>query len=453
MPADPLVDPVAAAGAEARAKAIGDSQANERVESLARGQVAPVADAIAPISPTADTTASPTLDVLGQSTSERWIQVGSSILPDSAEAVREALAPIVASGQPKLVLLFCSPSHDLALAAALVADQIGAAGLIGCSTAGELAPDRSSGGGITIWALGGDGFRVSTGLGQGGAGGLRQAASDAAHCLDGLERRAHTVLVLLADGLCGDQMEVVRGAYDVAGVDVPLVGGCAGDDMAMQATQQIFGRRVLSNAVVAAAISSDAPLGIGVSHCWEPLGEPMLVTSSDGTSVSTLEDRPALDVYLDAFDAPEDVRSDPQLFATWATTRPLGLRRRDRIEIRYVSGGDFEARKLLTIAEVPQGGLAFLMQGDSHSVLEATHMACKMACDALQGAPLRGMLLFDCVARRSVLQDERISEEIRLINAVRGDLPVGGFYTYGEIARTKGAGGFHNQTLVALALA
>ncbi len=427
MPADPLIAPLAPATTGA----------------LAHQSVDPVAGV----------TATPELDSLEESDSERWIQVGGSILLDSEQAVGEALAPILASGQPKLVLLFCSPSHDLSLAAALVADQIGAAGLIGCSTAGELAPDRSSGGGIAIWALGGAGFSVSTGLGQGSASGLRQAASDAAHCLDGLQRRAHTVLVLLADGLCGDQMEVVRGAYDVAGVDVPLVGGCAGDDMAMQATQQIFGRRVHTNAVVAAAISSDAPLGIGVSHCWEPLGEPMLVTSSDGTSVSTLEDRPALDVYLDAFDAPDEVRSDPELFASWATTRPLGIRRRDRIEIRYVSGADFQSRKLLTIAEVPQGGLAFLMQGDEHSVLEATHMACQMACEGLQGAPLKGMLLFDCVARRSVLRDERISEEIKRINAVRGDLPVGGFYTYGEIARTKGAGGFHNQTLVALALA
>jgi hypothetical protein len=385
--------------------------------------------------------------------SERWIEVGSSIAATSEQAVEEALAPILAAGTPSLVLVFCSPVHDLSRVAGLVADRIGAAALIGCSTAGELAPDRSCGGGISIWALGGSGFNVSTGLGQGSASGLRQAASDAAHCLVGLERKAHTVLVVLADGLCGDQMEVVRGAYDVAGVDVPLVGGCAGDDMAMQSTQQIFGRQVLGNAVVAAAISSDAPLGIGVSHCWEPLGEPMLVTSSDGTSVATLDDQPALDVYLDAFDAPEEVRHDPDLFASWATTRPLGIRRRDRIEIRYVSGGDFAGRRLLTIAEVPQGGLAFLMQGDSHSVLEATHMACQMACDGLHGAPLRGMLLFDCVARRSVLQDERIQEEIQRINAVRGDLPVGGFYTYGEIARTKGAGGFHNQTLVALALA
>lgn len=383
----------------------------------------------------------------------RWIQVGSSVAPDTDAAVAEALIPLRQAGPPKLVLLFASSAHDLGRAAALVADALGEEVLIGCSTAGELGPDRSSLGGLTLWALGGEGFSVSLGMGQGGPEGLRQAATEAAHCLDRLERRAHTVLVLLADGLCGDQVEVVRGAYEVAGVEVPLVGGCAGDDLAMEGTRQVFGRRLLHQAVVAAAISSDAPIGIGVSHCWEPRSAPMLVTASTGTEVISLDDKPALDVVLEAFDAPQDVRQDPERFTHWVTTRPLGIRRRDRIEIRYVAGADFSRRVLHTIAEVPQGGLAHLMQGDGHSVLEATQQACEMAVEALAGAPMRGLLLFDCVARRSVLSDERIREEVQRINTVCGDVPVGGFYTYGEIARTRGAGGFHNQTLVALALA
>ena len=65
-------------------------------------------------------------------------------------------------------------------------------------------------------------------------------------------------MFLLADGLCGDQMEVVRGAYDVCGAHVPLMGGCAGDDMALQSTRQIHEGTLLTHAVVAAAISSDA---------------------------------------------------------------------------------------------------------------------------------------------------------------------------------------------------
>ena len=406
-------------------------------------------------------------DPAGPSTAPRWVAVGHSNRRDAAAAVEEALAGVLVRGQPKLVLLFASPGHPLEELAGRVRERIGGARLIGCSTAGELAPGHSGMGGLVLWALGGEGFAVASGCGDATRLGLRQAAREAAGCLERLQRRRHTVLVLLADGLGGDQMEVVRGAYDVAGVDVPLVGGCAGDDMAMRRTHQIHEGQVLTRAVVAAAISSDAPLGIGVSHCWEPIGAPMLVTGSQGNRISSLDDRPALDLYLDAFAAPAEVRQGGDAFARFATTRPLGLRRRDRIEIRFVSGADLVQRSLLTIAEMPQGGLAYLMQGDAHSVLAATEEACRSACEGLGGARPQGLLLFDCVARRAVLQEspfdagaEAAAEpglpqdpELARIGALLGGCPYGGFHTYGEIARSRGAGGFHNQTLVALALA
>jgi len=50
-----------------------------------------------------------------------------------------------------------------------------------------------------------------------------------------------------------------------------------------------------------------------------------------------------------------------------------------------------------------------------------------------------------------VLGDEGIRNEVRRIGLHSAGAPVAGFYTYGEIARTRGVGGFHNQTLVVLA--
>jgi len=63
-----------------------------------------------------------------------------------------------------------------------------------------------------------------------------------------------------------------------------------------------------------------------------------------------------------------------------------------------------------------------------------------------------GLLLFDCVSRRSVFSEARVQEETDLIAQCSGGIPMAGFYTYGEIARTRGSGGFHNQTLVTLAI-
>jgi hypothetical protein len=271
-------------------------------------------------------------------------------------------------------------------------------------------------------------------------------------CIAGVEQRAHSVVLLLTDGLGGDQMEVVRGAYAVVGAEIPLVGGCAGDDLKMKGTFQLFGDRALRDSVVAAALSSDAPIGIGVQHGWRRVGEPMLVTSSDGNRVQALDDQPALDVYLRRLGAPAEAHHDPDAFTRFALTHPLGISRRTGEEVRFVAGADFEDRSIACIASVPQGGLAWIMEGDEHSVLEATDEACAEAVAGLDGAPPLGFVAFDCIARRGVLGEPGIRREIERIAAYAGGAPVAGFYTYGEIARTSGMRGFHNQTLVVLAL-
>lgn len=390
----------------------------------------------------------------GEPSQDRWIRVGTSTAAECEQAVREALAPILELGEPKLAIVFCSPAHDLAAIAPFVKQAVGESAVIGCSSAGELIRDHALTGGLLIWALGGEGFSVTTGFGQGSVEqGLRQAAADAAHCLDRLQRREHTMLFLLADGLCGDQMEVVRGAYEVCGARVPLMGACAGDDMALQSTRQIHGDRVLTHAVVAAAISSDAPMAIGIAHGWQPLSEPMLVTESHDTTLISLDDRPALDVYFEQFEAPEDVRRDPAKFFAFAHTRPVGIARRNRTEIRYVCGADYEQRTITVFAEVPQGAMAYLMQGSCTSVLDATADVCALAEQNLQGLPARGFMLLECVARKSLLDEAGLLDASLRLPTVRDEVSVGGFYTYGEIARTEGAGGLHDQTVVALALA
>jgi hypothetical protein len=300
-------------------------------------------------------------------------------------------------------------------------------------------------------AFGGPGFQVSTAATTAVGDDLRGAGAAVAECLFELDEPAHSVLLLLTDGLAGDQQEVVRGAYGVVGAGVPLVGGCAGDDLRMVRTSQLCGDQVLQGAVVAAAIGSDAPIGIGVSHGWRRVGEAMLVTGSSGRIVESLDDEPALDVYLRRLHAPRAAYEDRAAFTRFALTHPLGLSRRSGEEVRFVADVDFANRSLVCVANVPQGGLAWFMEGDEGSVLRATDAACQAALADVGGAAPLGFLAFDCIARRGVLGEEGIHREVERIRDHSMGTPVAGFYTYGEIARTRGISGFHNQTLVVLA--
>jgi hypothetical protein len=382
----------------------------------------------------------------------RWLQVGRSNAAAAGIAGEAAAAEAVGERDPDLLVVFCSDRYDVDELLAGIHRHGGNAPLIGCSTAGEIATDGPGDAGVVVVALGG-GFAVQTAVASGVSGRLRDAGAEAASCIDAVSDSPHRVLMLLTDGLAGDQAEIVRGAHSVVGAAVPLVGGCAGDDLKMERTFQLHDGTAHRDAVVAAAIGSDSPFGIGVHHGWRRVGQPMVVTRSANNRVYALDDHPALDVYLDRLGAPPEARTDAAAFTRFALTHPLGLSRRsDEEQVRFVGEADFQDRSLGCIAEVPQGGLAWFMEGDDASVLQATDAACAEALTPLGDRAPLGLIAFDCIARRGVLGDEGIRAEIERVAQTAPGAPVAGFYTYGEIARTRGVTGFHNQTLVVLAV-
>jgi hypothetical protein len=383
----------------------------------------------------------------------RWLGVGQSSDRDAGRAGEIAATQALVGEDARLLLVFCSHGYDLNELLSAINDRSGSVPLIGCSTAGEIATDGPGDAGVVITALGGAGFAVDTAAAVNASDDLRAAGAQVAQCASARDGHPNRVLVLLTDGLAGDQQEIVRGAYGVTGASVPLVGGCAGDDLQMKSTYQLYNDRVLSNAVVGAALGSDAPMGIGVRHGWRRVGEPVVVTRSSNNRVYTLDDRIALDVYLEHLSPPLEARQDPAAFTRFALTHPLGLSGRSGEDhVRFVGEANFDDGSIGFIAEVPQGGLAWFMEGDSESVLAATDAACTDALAPLDGSPPLGLIAFDCIARRGILGDEGISAEISRVAHSAGGAPVAGFYTYGEIARTRGQSGFHNQTLVVLAV-
>jgi hypothetical protein len=392
---------------------------------------------------------------------DRWFAVGLADASDDDAGERAADAALI-HDDAKLLIVFCSVTGDLPALIGQVHARSGGVPLIGCTTAGEIAPKGPRDGRVVVAALGGDGFAVGTAAAPGASEDLRAAGARAARCLPSAASHPHQVLLLLTDGLARDQEEIVRGAYSVLGAGVPMVGGCAGDGLNMTRTFQFHGGQVLTDSVVAAGIASTGPIGIGVRHGWRAVGEPMLVTASGPNQVEALDGRPALDVFLERLGAgpggpgspggPGEV--GPEDFAALALMHPFGLSRHTGEEqVRFITSADFAARSLSCTAQVPQGSLIWLMEGDAGAVLEATDAAGHASLAALGDAPPLGLLAFDCVARRGTLGDRGIEEEIGRIADVAGEAPFAGFYSYGEIARTRGMRSLYNYTLVVLSVA
>jgi len=387
------------------------------------------------------------------------MSVGRSTLPDSRAAAVEAATAALYDGEtpradPKLLLVFCSNRHALPTLLSGINEISGGTPLAGCSTAGEICADGPSDGGVVVTALGGYGFSISTSVARDASTHPRAAGADIAACVAGVADSPNRVLMLIVDGVAQEQEEIVRGVYGVVGASVPLVGGCAAEESHARTTTQLYGDEVLTDAAIGIAIGSDAPLGIGIRHGWRKVGDPMVVTSSHKGWVRTLDDRPALDAYLERLSAPAAAYENFENFEPYAVTRPLGVRRRSGDEVRGVTGHtDFAGKALHCGGEISQGSLIWCMEGDADTMLDATDDACRDAIQAMGGQPPLGLLAFDCSGRRNVLGDDGIRDEVARMARHAAGAPVGGFYSFGEIARTHGINGFHHQTLVVLAVA
>jgi hypothetical protein len=391
------------------------------------------------------------------SENSRWYGVGHSVAPDATVAGTEAVVAALAGRDAALVLVFCSVGYDLTALLEAVRANVGAGTAIaGCSTLGQVALPVPSNDGVFVAALGGTGFQVSTRVGRDASQRRREAGGDAAECIADISL-PNQVVMLLVDGVAGQQHEIVRGAYSVVGADVPLVGGCAGDELTYSRTYQFHGTgeavEVLSDAVVGIALGSEAALGIGIAHGWRKRGDAMIVTSSSEGHLYQLDNEPALDVYLRRVGGTYADLDDPDAFRKSAFKRPLGLSRRSGEDIRVLHGGDVTDGSLTCLADVPQGALAWLMESDDESLLDGAVDSCTQAVEELGGVEPIGVLIFDCGARKVMLGPDGTPLETAAISKIVGDVPFGGFYTYGEVARTRGARGMHHLTFVSLAFA
>lgn len=382
----------------------------------------------------------------------RWLGVGRSTLADSGAAAIEAVNEARTGPDPKLLIVFAAITHDTAAVLDGVAQAAPGVPVIGCTTHGEIGAGGPADGTVTVAALGGPGLEISTCAAEHVSGRQADAGYEVASCMRNVSQ-PHRVLMLLTNGLVRDQESIVRGCYRALGAGIPLFGGAAADGWRMSAAYLFKDGHVLTDAVIGAAIASEAPIAVGFGHGYRTIGQPMIVTRAADGRVLTLDDRPALDVYLERLNAPPEAYTDTSAFTAFVLPRPLGVQRRSGIEARNLSTEvDLEGRSIGGGGAIDPGGLTWVMTGDEESILDAVDTVCQDTLGRLGGNEPIGMLTFSCAALRAVLGDDGIRRESERLQRWAGTMPFAGFYTYGEIARNHGIDGFHNQTLAVLAL-
>lgn len=380
--------------------------------------------------------------------------VGHSRVPESEaagrEAVRMALAGYVPTAED-LVILFTSADYDVEALYCAAAAEAAPAGVFGCTSTGGFTHAEQVPSGCVAALLAAD--ESSFGVchiecdKDDVAGSARRAAQGARD--RGGDRHPNSVLLLLTDGLTPDQREIARGAYEVTSAMIPFVGGAAGDSLTWDRTHTFGDGRVLTNGIVAVWINSVRPMGVSVDHGWRPAGKPMLVTRAEGTVVHELDGTPALEAYLaDQGEAIEP--EDPEFF--WKVMKnPVGLpNARGRYDVRQLHAFLPEGGGINFNTGVSEQSILQVMSTDDEALIEGARRAAQEAVGHLTGKA-RLALVFSCGSRVPLLGD-RVRDEVVAISSALDGVPVCGFFTYGEFARSTGSSGVHNSSVAVLAL-
>lgn len=360
-----------------------------------------------------------------------------------ADAVERAIAEL--ESEPGLVLVFPAGDGDPEAVAA-EAQQAAA----GARVAGMTGTAAVGGKGLVEAGCSAIAFSASlpTGVGASERRDPRAAGREAtAKALAAIDDAPHAVILLFVDSEAGDQADIVAGAYSVAGGAIPLAGGAAGGP----ARARFADGRALADGVVAVAIGSATPIGVGIAHGCVPRGAPSIVTRADGPKIIQLDGRPAQDVYFERLGVDAADLGDGE-FDALAMVHPIAEPELSgAVRPRYVRARTADGA-LVCATTIERNAAVEICDQTPETIVGSARAAVEDAVSQL-GRPADAALVFDCAARSAWFGSPLAERELEAVGAAFGDPApsLAGVYTRGEIGRLRGAKGDRNHTVVVAA--
>lgn len=372
---------------------------------------------------------------------------------DAGEAGRELAGKLLEQLQGQKVpalIVFASSQYAYAELLKPLTEELAPEHLIGCSSAGEFVGPSSEQGSCCAIAFTSDEMSFSSALATGLSTEPQVAAQRISESLIGLQPegadRVFRTGLVFCDALAGNTEAFIEELTRLTSGQYQLVGGGAGDDAHFSHTHVFYRSEAVSDAAVLLEILSDRPLGIGVSHGWQPAGEPFRVTEAEGMRLISLNAEPAADIFeAHAAETGQTLsRTEPIPFFlhnVLGIKTPMGWKL--RVPLSIEADGSVNCA-----SEIPRGATLSFMQTTAASSALAAEEAIGRARQQLGGDRPGAALFFDCVATR-LRMGTGFGLELEAIKTALGGAQFGGYNTYGQIARAEGQfGGFHNCTAV-----
>jgi class 3 adenylate cyclase len=363
----------------------------------------------------------------------------------TSSAIERALLALGAH-QPQIAMIFAGQDFDHFRMLQIVKTKLGKIQTIGCTTAGELTSDLGfSDDSVIILLFSSDEIEFSIGLGIDQNFSSRAIAHNAISMARAQLTMPEKLCLVFTDSFSISANGVIEELNSELGSKCKVFGGVSARPFGSDYTLKLFyNDQVYENATLILLIAGDVKFAYSVSNTWQPIGRRALVTHSEGKIVYTIDNMRALDYYHYylgeySFPAPEFPLA---VFEEGAK----------HFYLRVPGGYDKEAGTILFAGEIAQGCEIQITEASREYILSDLEESSKIESLSENHFSPRVSFAFSCIMRKHILGTQ-VKREIEILkDSLPKDLPIFGFYTFGEIGpfQDETKSHLHNCTMINL---
>jgi small ligand-binding sensory domain FIST len=265
------------------------------------------------------------------------------------------------------------------------------------------------------------------------------------HCI-GLPRDAEPTLVLLPDPHSCRVSDLLAG-LDAAFPGAVKIGGLASGASSPGQTALYAGSEAHGTGVVGLALWGNVECDTIVAQGCRPVGVPMFVTRGEGNVIAELDGRRPAEILQELYDQlPEE---DQQLmrfslFLGLVMSEGQEVYRQGDFLVRNIVGLDGQTGAIAVGAEIqPNRVVQFHLRDAATSAADLEALLGRYVADD-RHRPAGG-LMFSCVGRGDGLYGQP-NHDTAMFHRIVGPVPLGGFFSSGEIGPVHGRTHLHGYT-------
>ncbi len=216
----------------------------------------------------------------------------------------------------------------------------------------------------------------------------------------------------------------------------PMIGGAAAEDGRESKTYQMNDQTVAFDAVCGLALGGNFRFETAIAHSCRPFGEPFRITRAQGNAIYEMDGRPAYDILLETISHIEFKDPDKILQHIFLGVPLKNFQTDfsgDHYLVRNIMGVNAKKGMLTCTSPVEEGEFITFTFRDPNLARQDLKMTLEDLKARLgESKPAMGFY-FNCCARGETLYGKSI-EDVSLIRKFFPELPLLGFFTYGELA-------------------